>query len=158
MFGEPGLVVNPWWPARDSHAPDGVGKGGKTPRMRTGDQWVDTAGTTRSPSMPDSQKILDTDGPSGLVFDCSITAVLAVASRERGRQVDVHGDEDTDGADSQSSGVQLRVHATHDMGVGEPAAVTRMRKLPMSAQIGGNPYETQTNYFLAHWIPNMQER
>jgi arsenite oxidase large subunit len=22
--------------------------------------------------------------------------------------------------------------------------------------IGGNPYETQTNYFLAHWVPNLQ--
>ena len=22
--------------------------------------------------------------------------------------------------------------------------------------IGGNPYETQTNYFLNHWMPNLQ--
>ena len=22
--------------------------------------------------------------------------------------------------------------------------------------IGGNPYETQTNYFLNHWVPNLQ--
>ena len=45
-------------------------------------------------------------------------------------------------------------HATRDMGVGELNNSYEVADVIMA--IGTNAYETQSNYFLAHWLPNMQ--
>jgi arsenite oxidase large subunit len=49
------------------------------------------------------------------------------------------------------------VHATRDMGVGELNNCYEDAELADTIMIvGGNPLETQTNYFLNHWIPNLR--
>ena len=48
-------------------------------------------------------------------------------------------------------------HATRDMGVGElNNSYEDAEVADVIMAIGTNAYETQTNYFLAHWVPNMQ--
>jgi arsenite oxidase large subunit len=48
-------------------------------------------------------------------------------------------------------------HATREMGIGELNNSYEDAELAdVLWSIGGNPYETQTNYFLAHWVPNLQ--
>jgi arsenite oxidase large subunit len=48
------------------------------------------------------------------------------------------------------------VHATRDMGVGELNNCYEDAELADTiVAIGTNPLETQTNYFLNHWIPNL---
>src|SRR6202795_2308672 len=143
------------------YTPDGVGKERlKTPRMHTGDQWVDTswddalalyAGLTK--------KILDTDGPSGLVFDCfdhggagggfegtwgtgkwMFTAMKTPVVRIHNRPA-----------------YNSECHATREMGVGELNNSYEDAELAdVILATGTNAYETQTNYFLAHWLPNLQ--
>jgi arsenite oxidase large subunit len=49
------------------------------------------------------------------------------------------------------------VHATRDMGVGELNNCYEDAELADTIfAVGTNPYETQTNYFLNHWIPNLR--
>lgn len=49
------------------------------------------------------------------------------------------------------------VHATRDMGVGELNNCYEDAELADTiVAIGTNPLETQTNYFLNHWIPNLR--
>lgn len=49
------------------------------------------------------------------------------------------------------------VHATRDMGVGELNNCYEDAELADSIfVVGANPLETQTNYFLNHWVPNMR--
>jgi arsenite oxidase large subunit len=48
-------------------------------------------------------------------------------------------------------------HATREMGVGElNNSYEDSEVADVLWSIGGNPYETQTNYFLGHWVPNLQ--
>lgn len=48
-------------------------------------------------------------------------------------------------------------HATRDMGIGELNNSYEDAELAdVILSTGNNPYETQTNYFLAHWVPNLQ--
>ena len=48
-------------------------------------------------------------------------------------------------------------HATREMGIGELNNSYEDAELADCIMaIGCNPYETQTNYFLAHWVPNLQ--
>ncbi|WP_426139101.1 arsenate reductase (azurin) large subunit [Pseudomonas sp. DWP3-1-2] len=48
-------------------------------------------------------------------------------------------------------------HATRDMGIGELNNSYEDAELAdVLISIGNNPYECQTNYFLAHWLPNLQ--
>jgi arsenite oxidase large subunit len=48
------------------------------------------------------------------------------------------------------------VHATRDMGVGELNNAYEDAALADTIMVvGANPLETQTNYFLNHWIPNL---
>lgn len=48
-------------------------------------------------------------------------------------------------------------HATRDMGIGELNNSYEDAELADTIMaIGCNPYETQTNYFLAHWLPNFK--
>ena len=49
------------------------------------------------------------------------------------------------------------VHATRDMGVGELNNCYEDAELADTiVVVGANPLETQTNYFLAHWVPNLR--
>jgi len=49
------------------------------------------------------------------------------------------------------------VHATRDMGIGELNNSYEDAELADTIFcVGANPLETQTNYFLAHWVPNMR--
>ncbi|MBT2297607.1 arsenate reductase (azurin) large subunit [Pseudomonas fluorescens] len=48
-------------------------------------------------------------------------------------------------------------HATRDMGISELNNSYEDAELAdVLISIGNNPYECQTNYFLAHWLPNLQ--
>ena len=48
-------------------------------------------------------------------------------------------------------------HASRDMGISElNNAYEDAEYADVLMCIGANPYETQTNYFLAHWLPNLQ--
>jgi len=47
-------------------------------------------------------------------------------------------------------------HATRDMGIGELNNAYEDAELADCLfSVGANAYETQTNYFLAHWVPNL---
>ena len=49
------------------------------------------------------------------------------------------------------------VHATRDMGVGELNNCYEDAELADTiVVVGANPLETQTNYFLNHWVPNLR--
>ncbi len=49
------------------------------------------------------------------------------------------------------------VHATRDMGLGELNNSYEDAELADTIFcVGANPFETQTNYFLAHWVPNLR--
>ena len=48
-------------------------------------------------------------------------------------------------------------HASRDMGIGELNNSYEDAELAdVILTVGANAYETQTNYFLAHWVPNLQ--
>jgi arsenite oxidase large subunit len=140
---------------------EGVGKQRlKNPRVYASDQWVDTswddalalyAGLTK--------KILDKDSPSDIMFSCFDHGGAG------------GGFENTWGTGKlMFSAIQTPVvrihnrpaynsecHATRDMGIGElNNSYEDAEVADVLWSIGGNPYETQTNYFLAHWVPNLQ--
>src|SRR3546814_11372366 len=49
------------------------------------------------------------------------------------------------------------VHATRDMGIGELNNCYEDAELADTiVAVGTNPLETQTNYFLNHWVPNLR--
>ena len=142
------------------YSADGMGKERlKNPRVNRGDQWLDTswddalaiyAGLTK--------KILDADGPSGLLYDCFDhggagggfentwgTGKLMFSALQT-PMVRIHN----------RPAYNSECHATRDMGVGE------LNNSYEDAQLadcilatGCNSYETQTNYFLNHWLPNL---
>lgn len=130
------------------------------PRMHTGDSWLETdwqqamavyAGVTK--------KILDKSGPreiGAVIFDhggngggfentwgtgkLMFTALQTPAVRQHNRP-------------SYNS----ECHATRDMGIMELNNSYEDAELSDCIMtIGGNPYETQTNFFLYHWMPNLQ--
>jgi len=143
------------------YTPTGVGQNRlKEPRIFTGDQWLDTtwekalavyAGLTK--------KILDNDGPDGLVFNCFDhggagggfentwgTGKLMFTALQT-PMVRIHN----------RPAYNSECHATRDMGVGElNNAYEDAEVADVLFGIGANQYETQTNYFLAHWLPNLQ--
>jgi arsenite oxidase large subunit len=142
------------------YAHDGVGRERlKTPRVFKGDQWFDTgwdnamalyAGLTK--------KILDNDGPSGLVYDCFDhggagggfentwgTGKLMFTALQT-PMVRIHN----------RPAYNSECHATREMGIGELNNSYEDAQLSDTIFcIGANPYETQSNYFLNHWIPNI---
>jgi len=147
--------------ATDMYTPMGVGKDRlKYPRINMGDQWLDTtwdqalavyAGVTK--------KILDKDGPSGLVFDTADhggagggfemtwgTGKLMFTALQT-PMVRIHN----------RPAYNSECHATRDMGIGElNNSYEDAEVADTIISIGNNPYETQTNYFLVHWLPNLQ--
>ncbi len=139
---------------------DGLGRERlRSPRINIGDQWLDTswddalalyAGLTK--------KILDADGPSGLVYDCFDhggagggfentwgTGKLMFTALQT-PMVRIHN----------RPAYNSECHATRDMGVGElNNSYEDAQVADVILATGCNPYETQTNYFLNHWVPNL---
>jgi arsenite oxidase large subunit len=130
------------------------------PRVHTGDQWLETdweqavalyAGVTK--------KILDNKGPREIGFvtfdhggggggfentwgsgKLMFTGLQTPLVRQHNRQ-------------SYNS----ECHATREMGIMELNNSYEDAEVADCIMcIGANPYETQTNYFLVHWLPNIQ--
>jgi arsenite oxidase large subunit len=143
------------------YSPEGLGKERLAfPRLYTGDQWVDTtwdkalaiyAGVTK--------KILDKEGPNGLGFNCfdhggagggfenTWGSGKLMFSALKTPLVRIHN----------RPAYNSECHATRDMGVGELNNAYEDAELAdCIVSVGANQYETQTNYFLAHWQPNLQ--
>ncbi len=139
----------------------GVGKDRlKNPRLFMGDDWVDTdwkqamaiyAGLTK--------KILDKDGPDQIMFNLfdhggagggfenTWGSGKYIFSGLKTKMVRIHN----------RPAYNSECHATRDMGVGELNNSYEDSEVADTIMfIGANPYETQTNYFLNHALPNLQ--
>jgi len=143
------------------YTPEGDSKSRlKNPRLFAGDQWIDTNWDEAMQIYAGlAKKILDKDGPAELVFNCfdhggagggfentwgtgklMFTALQTPLVRIHNRPA-----------------YNSECHATRDMGVGELNNSYEDAELADCViGIGANQYETQTNYFLAHWLPNLQ--
>lgn len=130
------------------------------PRVFTGDDWVDTdwsrvlaiyGGVTK--------RILDTDGPDQIMFyvfdhggagggfENTWGTGKLMFSALRTQMVRMHN----------RPAYNSECHATRDMGIGELNNSYEDSELADCLfYIGANAYETQTNYFLAHALPNLQ--
>ena len=132
----------------------------KSPRLFTGAQWVDTTwDDALAIYCGVAKKVLDKEGPSGLVFNCFDhggagggfentwgTGKLMFTALQT-PMVRIHN----------RPAYNSECHATRDMGVGElNNSYEDAEVADCIVGIGANQYETQTNYFLAHWIPNLQ--
>jgi arsenite oxidase large subunit len=130
------------------------------PRLYTGDQWLDTTWDTALALYAGvHKKILDKEGPGGLGFNCFDhggagggfentwgTGKLMFSALQT-PLVRIHN----------RPAYNSECHATRDMGIGELNNAYEDAELAdCIMSIGANQYETQTNYFLAHWIPNFQ--
>jgi len=132
----------------------------KHPMLYAGGQWIETdwdyaLGVYASLA----RRVLDKDGPSGIVFSCFDhggagggfentwgTGKLMFSALQT-PMVRIHN----------RPAYNSECHATREMGIGE------LNNSYEDAQLadcilatGTNAYETQTNYFLNHWIPNLQ--
>jgi arsenite oxidase large subunit len=130
------------------------------PRIHTGDQWLETDwGDALALYAGLTKKILDTKGPRELAFDTFDHGGAG------------GGFENTWGSGKlmftalQTPLVRIHnrpsynseCHATREMGVMELNNSYEDAELADCIfAIGCNPYETQTNYFLVHWLPNLQ--
>ena len=142
------------------YAHDGIGKERlKNPRIFRGDQWLDTGWDSAMALYAGlTKKILDNDGPDGLFYDCfdhggagggfenTWGTGKLMFSALKTSMVRIHN----------RPAYNSECHATRDMGIGE------LNNSYEDAQvadaifcIGANPYETQSNYFLNHWMPNL---
>ena len=132
----------------------------KYPMMYTGDDWSDThwehamalyAGLT--------QRILDNDGPDQLffnLFDHGGAGGGFENTWATGKLI-------FDGIQSKMVRIHNRpaynseCHASRDMGIGElNNSYEDAEVADVIFSIGGNSYETQSNWFLAHWEPNLR--
>ncbi len=132
----------------------------KDPRVFTGDTWLDVpwdyalklyAGLTK--------KILDKDGPNELLFAAFDhggagggfentwgTGKLMFTALKT-EMVRIHN----------RPAYNSECHATREMGIGELNNSYEDAELADCIfAVGTNPYECQTNYFLVHWLPNLQ--
>lgn len=132
----------------------------KYPRIFTGDDWVDInwdramqlyAGITK--------RILDRNGSDQIMFNCFDhggagggfentwgTGKLMFSALQT-KMVRIHN----------RPAYNSECHATRDMGIGELNNSYEDSEVADTIMfIGANAYETQTNYFLAHALPNLQ--
>jgi arsenite oxidase large subunit len=130
------------------------------PRVYLGDQWLDTSWDNALAVYGGLvKKILDNDGPNDVVFSCfdhggagggfenTWGTGKLMFSAIRTPLVRIHN----------RPAYNSECHATREMGIGELNNSYEDAELAdVIWSIGGNPYETQTNYFLAHWVPNLQ--
>lgn len=143
------------------YTPDGIGKARlRNPMVYASDQWLETNWTEALSLYANVMKlVLDNDGPSGVVFSAfdhggagggfentwgsgklMFTAIKTPMVRIHNRPA-----------------YNSECHATREMGVGElNNSYEDAEVADVLWSIGGNPYETQTNYFLNHWVPNLQ--
>lgn len=142
------------------YTPDGDGKARlKQPRMYAADQWVDVPWDNALALYAGLlKKVLDTDGPEGIVFSCFDhggagggfentwgTGKLMFTALQT-PMVRIHN----------RPAYNSECHATREMGIGELNNAYEDAELAdVLWSIGNNPYESQTNYFLNHWIPNL---
>ncbi len=132
----------------------------KHPRLFTGDDWQDCswdqaldlyAGITK--------RILDAYGPDDLAFTAfdhggagggfennwGVGKLMFTALQTR--MVRIHN----------RPAYNSECHASRDMGISELNNSYEDAELAdVILCIGANPYECQTNYFLVHWLPNLQ--
>jgi len=143
------------------YQPEGLAKERLSyPKLYTGDQWVDTTWETALAIYAGVHKrILDKEGPGGLGFNCfdhggagggfentwgtgklMFTAFKTPFVRIHNRPA-----------------YNSECHATRDMGIGELNNSYEDSEIAdCIVSVGANQYETQTNYFLAHLLPNLQ--
>lgn len=132
----------------------------KMPRLYLGNQWLDTSWDQALELYGNVTKlILDNGNPSDLVFDCfdhggagggfenTWGTGKLMFSALKTPMVRIHN----------RPAYNSECHATRDMGVGELNNSYEDAELAdVLMAIGCNSYETQTNYFLAHWVPNLR--
>lgn len=130
------------------------------PKLYSGDQWLDTTWEQAlAVYVGVHKKILDKEGPAGLGFNCfdhggagggfentwgtgklMFTALKTPLVRIHNRPA-----------------YNSECHATRDMGIGElNNSYEDSEVADCIVSVGANQYETQTNYFLAHLLPNLQ--
>lgn len=130
------------------------------PRLNRGDEWTNTswqhamaiyAGVTK--------KLLDEHGPDALYFNCFdhggagggfedtwATGKLMFTALQT-HKVRIHN----------RPAYNSECHASRDMGISELNNSYEDAQLAdVLWSIGNNPYETQSNYFLNHWLPNLR--
>jgi arsenite oxidase large subunit len=132
----------------------------RQPRIYLSDQWVDTTWDQAMALYAGlMKKVLDKDGPSGIVFSAFDHGGAG------GGFENTWGSGKLMFAALQTPMVRIHnrpaynseCHATREMGVGELNNSYEDAELAdVIWSIGANSYETQTNYFLNHWVPNLQ--
>jgi len=142
------------------YTPDGLTKDRlKNPRVYLSDQWVDTTWDQALALYAGlMKKVLDKDGPSGIVFSAFDhggagggfentwgTGKLMFTALQT-PMVRIHN----------RPAYNSECHATREMGIGELNNSYEDAELAdVIWCIGANSYETQTNYFLNHWVPSL---
>lgn len=132
----------------------------KTPQLFAGGHWQDATWSNALQLYAGLvKKVLDQDGPRAILFSAFDHGGAG------------GGFENTWGSGKlMFSAIQtpcVRIHnrpaynsechATRDMGIGELNNSYEDAQLAdVIWSIGNNPYETQTNYFLQHWLPNLR--
>ena len=139
---------------------DGVGANRlKHPRQSTGDDWIDTTWDRALAIYGGlAKRILDEHGPDQLMFNCfdhggagggfenTWGSGKLMFSAFQTKMVRIHN----------RPAYNSECHASRDMGVGElNNSYEDAEVADTIVAVGTNAYETQTNYFLAHWIPNL---
>ena len=149
--------------ARVLHAEDGPGAQRlQHPRIFSGDDWSDaTWEQALALYAAVTVRLLEEHGPDALFFNCfdhggagggfedTWATGKLMFSALRTKMVRIHN----------RPAYNSECHATRDMGIGElNNSYEDAEVADVLWSIGNNPYETQTNYFLAHWVPNLQGR
>ena len=130
------------------------------PKLNTGDQWVNTTWNEALEFYAHIVRLtLNNQGPEGLVFDCfdhggagggfenTWATGKLMFNAIKTPMVRIHN----------RPSYNSECHATRDMGIGELNNSYEDAELADCIMaIGCNPYETQTNYFLEHWLPNLR--
>lgn len=131
----------------------------KNPRIWDADDWMDTTWSQALAVYAGVAKaILDRDGPdqffcnvfdhggAGGGFENTWATGKLLFSAIGTKMVRIHN----------RPAYNSECHATRDMGISELNNSYEDAELAdVVWSIGNNPYETQTNYFLAHWLPNL---
>jgi len=129
------------------------------PQFYAGDQWLDTTWDYAMAVYAGLiKKIIDNDGPRSIFysafdhggagggFENTWGSGKLMFSAIQTPSVRIHN----------RPAYNSECHATREMGIGELNNSYEDAQLAdVVWSIGGNPYETQTNYFLNHWLPNI---
>ncbi|NKC10681.1 MAG: arsenate reductase (azurin) large subunit [Gammaproteobacteria bacterium] len=142
------------------YTPDGAGANRlRYPSVFTGDDRVDTNWQQAMAVYAGvAKRLLDEHGPDPIMFNCFDhggagggfentwgTGKLMFSALQT-KMVRIHN----------RPAYNSECHASRDMGVGElNNSYEDAGVADVILSIGANAYETQTNYFLAHWIPNL---